>query len=40
MTFAILKSACDEWALHATLAFGLFTASSLNVMLLLSYLQP
>jgi len=39
MVHAILRSSCNGAALNATLAIALLTASSVNAMLLLAYLQ-
>ena len=39
MVYAILKSTCEEAAMHVTLVAGLVCASAVNAMLLLSYLR-
>jgi hypothetical protein len=39
MVYAILKSTCEEAAMHVTLVAGLVCASAVNAMLLLSYLH-
>jgi hypothetical protein len=39
MAYAILKSTCDDAAMHATLVAGLLGACAINAMLLVSYLH-